>query len=147
VLSSPPVCIGLTMRVVCRQRSIYSIPVVACSRLRSSPQYRSWKAPSHIFHSTRSVSLCQDGFPNRRCYSIDRNASPSFEDVYIREVDLEDFEDYTIGGYNPTVIGDHFHDGRYEVVPQAWVQWLFNKLACPGQTFATLCLVEDPSCR
>jgi serine/threonine protein kinase len=29
---------------------------------------------------------------------------------------LEDFEDYAIGGYHPAIIGDTFHDGRYEVV-------------------------------
>ncbi|KAK3386145.1 kinase-like domain-containing protein [Podospora didyma] len=45
------------------------------------------------------------------------DASPPLrKNVYIPEVDLEDFEDYTIGGYHPTIIGDTFHDGRYEVV-------------------------------
>ncbi|KAI1109260.1 kinase domain-containing protein [Nemania sp. NC0429] len=38
------------------------------------------------------------------------------EKVYISEVDLEDFEDYRIGGFHPTKIGDTFHHDRYEIV-------------------------------
>ena len=45
------------------------------------------------------------------------HASPPLRDhVYIPEADLEDFEDYAVDGYHPTLIGDTFHDGRYEVV-------------------------------
>jgi hypothetical protein len=139
VLSYPPIlmCIELTMRVVSWQNSIYSIPIVACSRLRASSQYCPWKAQLHVLHSSRAfsgASLNQKSFPNQhqRSYSMVNNASPLHEDVYIPEVDLEDFEDYTIGGYHPTVIGDHFHDGRYEVV---------HKLGFGG--YSTIWLARD----
>jgi serine/threonine protein kinase len=36
--------------------------------------------------------------------------------VYIPDFDIEDFEEYRVGGYHPTVIGDVFDNGRYEVV-------------------------------
>ncbi|KFY91104.1 hypothetical protein V498_05693 [Pseudogymnoascus sp. VKM F-4517 (FW-2822)] len=123
------------MRLVCWQHSIYSIPVVACSRLRSSLQYRSWKDPPQLCHSPHSFSCTtpsQKRFPHRHSYSISSNASPLYEDVYIPEVDLEDFEDYTLGGYHPTVIGDQFHNGRYEVV---------HKLGFGG--YSTIWLAQD----
>ncbi|KAJ8126402.1 hypothetical protein O1611_g7237 [Lasiodiplodia mahajangana] len=45
------------------------------------------------------------------------NTSPLHEEgVYVPEIDLEDFESYTVGGYHPTKIGDTFHHSRYEVV-------------------------------
>ena len=45
------------------------------------------------------------------------NASTSREeDVYVSEIDLEVFENYTIEGYHPTKIGDTFHRDRYQVV-------------------------------
>lgn len=47
-------------------------------------------------------------------------------------MDLEDFEDYTLGGYHPTVIGDQFHNGRYEVV---------HKLGFGG--YSTIWLAQD----
>ena len=46
----------------------------------------------------------------------DNAFSPSREQIYVPEIDLEDFEDYTSGGYHPTIIGETFHNGRYEVV-------------------------------
>lgn len=52
--------------------------------------------------------------------------------VYIPEVDLEDFEDYTTGGFHPVVIGDTFQDGRYEVV---------HKLGFGG--YSTIWLAQD----
>lgn len=119
----------LTMRLVSWQHPIYSIPVVACSRLRSSFQHRSWKVLSHSYSCTTPR---QKSFPHRRPYSIASNASPRYEDVYIPEVDLEDFEDYIIGGYHPTVIGDYFHDGRYKVV---------HKLGFGG--YSTIWLARD----
>ncbi|KAF6836955.1 protein kinase domain-containing protein [Colletotrichum plurivorum] len=36
-------------------------------------------------------------------------------EVYIPEVDVEDFENYRIGGYHPTVVGETLHN-RYEVI-------------------------------
>lgn len=83
-------------------------------------------------HSYSCTTPRQKSFPHRRPYSIASNASPRYEDVYIPEVDLEDFEDYIIGGYHPTVIGDHFHDGRYEVV---------HKLGFGG--YSTIWLARD----
>lgn len=47
-------------------------------------------------------------------------------------MDLENFEDYTLGGYHPTVIGDQFHNGRYEVV---------HKLGFGG--YSTIWLARD----
>ncbi|KAK4034733.1 protein kinase dsk1 [Parachaetomium inaequale] len=38
------------------------------------------------------------------------------EKVYLPDHDIEDIEEYRAGGYHPTVIGDVFHNGRYEVV-------------------------------
>ncbi|KAF2458135.1 kinase domain-containing protein [Lineolata rhizophorae] len=52
--------------------------------------------------------------------------------VYIPEIDLEDFEDYTIGGYHPIVIGDTFQHGRYHVV---------HKLGFGG--YSTIWLADD----
>ena len=61
------------------------------------------------------------------------NASPLHEeDVYVPEIDLENFEDYTIGGYHPTKIGDTFHHNRYEVV---------HKLGFGG--YSTIWLARD----
>lgn len=57
---------------------------------------------------------------------------PLHEDVYIPEVDLENFEDYAVGGFHPTVIGDTFHNGRYEVA---------HKLGFGG--FSTVWLARD----
>ncbi|RYC60332.1 hypothetical protein CHU98_g5878 [Xylaria longipes] len=54
------------------------------------------------------------------------------DDVYVPEIDLEDFEDYTIGGYHPTKIGDTFHHDRYEVV---------HKLGFGG--YSTIWLARD----
>jgi serine/threonine protein kinase len=47
-------------------------------------------------------------------YSI--NAPLPYEHIYIPVVDLEKFENYADGGYHSTVVGDHFYNGRYEVV-------------------------------
>ncbi|KAF1960869.1 hypothetical protein CC80DRAFT_489109 [Byssothecium circinans] len=46
------------------------------------------------------------------------NESQSPQLVYVPEVDLEGFEEYTIGGYHPITLGDTFQDGRYQVVHQ-----------------------------
>lgn len=69
----------------------------------SSPPY---------FHSV----FGQQGSPDRWSHSLANDISQPFEAVYIPEVDLEDFEEYTIGGYHPIAIGDTFQDGRYHVV-------------------------------
>lgn len=61
------------------------------------------------------------------------NASPSHEeDVYVPEIDLEDFEGYTVGGYHPIKIGDTFHHSRHEVV---------HKLGFGG--YSTIWLTRD----
>jgi hypothetical protein len=36
--------------------------------------------------------------------------------VYVLDYDYEHFERYIVGGFHPTVIGDTFDNGRYEVV-------------------------------
>jgi hypothetical protein len=48
--------------------------------------------------------------------TIAENAPHRQETVYVPNIDLEDFEEYSLGGYHPSVIGDLFHDGRYEVI-------------------------------
>ncbi|KFY43350.1 hypothetical protein V495_04012 [Pseudogymnoascus sp. VKM F-4514 (FW-929)] len=68
----------------------------------------------------------------QRPYSIASNAPPPYEHIYIPEVDLENFEDYADGDYHPTVVGDHFHNGRYEVV---------HKLGFGG--YSTIWLARD----
>ena len=64
-------------------------------------------------------------------HSMAMPSQPS-EAVYIPEVDLEYFEDYTIGGYHPISIGDTFQDGRYQVV---------HKLGFGG--YSTIWLARD----
>lgn len=68
-----------------------------------------------IQHCLRGVwiqTCCQT--PQRRW--ISGNADPRRAQVYHQEPDLEDFENYATGGYHPTVVGDTFHNDRYEVV-------------------------------
>ncbi|OAA37002.1 Protein kinase domain containing protein [Metarhizium rileyi] len=60
------------------------------------------------------------------------NTSRQSEAVYIPEVDLEDFESYTIGGYHPIVIGDTFQKGRYKIA---------HKLGFGG--YSTIWLTRD----
>ncbi|SMR62114.1 unnamed protein product [Zymoseptoria tritici ST99CH_1E4] len=60
------------------------------------------------------------------------NASAPRERTYDREVDVEDLEEYSPGGYHPVVIGDTFHDGRYHVV---------HKLGYGG--YSTIWLARD----
>lgn len=65
-------------------------------------------------------------------YAMTDNTSRHSEAVYIPEVDLEDFESYTIGGYHPIVIGDTFKKGRYKVA---------HKLGFGG--YSTIWLARD----
>ena len=37
------------------------------------------------------------------------------ENVYLPNVELEYLDEYRVGGYHPTIIGDTFHGSRYEV--------------------------------
>ena len=60
------------------------------------------------------------------------NTSYLPELVYIPETDVEDFEDYTIGGFHPILIGDTFQDGRCEVI---------HKLGYGG--YSTIWLARD----
>ncbi|KAK2591041.1 hypothetical protein QQS21_011273 [Conoideocrella luteorostrata] len=65
-------------------------------------------------------------------YTLASNLSERYETVYVPEVDLEDFEKYTIGGYHPIVIGDSFQNGRYKIV---------HKLGFGG--YSTIWLTRD----
>lgn len=60
------------------------------------------------------------------------DASQPSRALYIPEVDLEDFEEYTPGGYHPITIGDAFQDGRYQVI---------HKLGFGG--YSTIWLAQD----
>jgi hypothetical protein len=48
--------------------------------------------------------------------TIAENEPQREETVYVPNIDLEDFEEYSLGGYHTTVIADLFRDGRYEVI-------------------------------
>ncbi|RMD45051.1 hypothetical protein DV735_g99, partial [Chaetothyriales sp. CBS 134920] len=65
-------------------------------------------------------------------YTMANNASRPLEPVSIPEMDLENFEAYTVGGYHPIVIGDTFQKGRYTVV---------HKLGFGG--YSTIWLTRD----
>ncbi|KAK4040217.1 protein kinase dsk1 [Parachaetomium inaequale] len=54
------------------------------------------------------------------------------EKVYFPNIDVENLEGYMVGGYHPTVIGDSFHEGRYEIV---------HKLGFGG--YSTIWLARD----
>ncbi|KAL2018690.1 hypothetical protein VTK56DRAFT_525 [Thermocarpiscus australiensis] len=54
------------------------------------------------------------------------------EKVYFPNIDVENLEEYRIGGHHPTVIGDTFHEGRYEIV---------HKLGFGG--YSTIWLARD----
>jgi len=60
------------------------------------------------------------------------NTNPWPERVYVSDIEVENLEEYRIGGYHPTVIGDTFHEGRYEVV---------HKLGFGG--YSTIWLARD----
>jgi serine/threonine-protein kinase SRPK3 len=60
------------------------------------------------------------------------NSSERHETVYAPEVDLEDFENYTTGGFHPIIIGDSFQNGRYKIV---------HKLGFGG--YSTIWLTRD----
>ncbi|KPM39875.1 hypothetical protein AK830_g6695 [Neonectria ditissima] len=103
--------------VLWRHRT-HTIPV-ARSRLPSYPGRFSWNASSCILRRSPPsfrTAHSQRGVPYRRAYSVANNAFPSHDEVYLPGIDLENLENYTPGGYHPTLLGDAFHNGRYEVV-------------------------------
>ena len=108
------------------------------SHLGSFPHLTSFKHRRHIFSSSQQPRAVHAAFFNqrwllqRRSSSIASNPHHLPDDVYIREVDLEEFEAYTDGGYHPIVIGDTFYNGRYEVV---------HKLGFGG--YSTIWLARD----
>ena len=61
-----------------------------------------------------------------------RIAMDSRSYIYYPEVDVEDLEEYTPGGFHPTSIGDVFDDGRYTIV---------HKLGFGG--YSTIWLARD----
>lgn len=56
----------------------------------------------------------------------------SGEDIYLPEIDVEELEEYALGGYHPTLIGDTFRDGQYTIV---------HKLGYGG--YSTIWLAHD----
>lgn len=52
--------------------------------------------------------------------------------VYLPNMEVENLEEYRVGGFHPTVIGDAFHSGRYEVA---------HKLGFGG--YSTIWLARD----
>lgn len=43
------------------------------------------------------------------------NAPHSTGRVYVQDPDLEELEDYSVGGFHPIIIGNVLNDGRYEI--------------------------------
>jgi hypothetical protein len=56
--------------------------------------FRSWSTTTHAYQPLKDVD----------------------EGVDLLDAELEDPDDYAVGGYHPTVIGDAFHNRRYEIV-------------------------------
>ena len=54
------------------------------------------------------------------------------EKVHLPNMEVENLEEYRVGGYHPTIIGDTFHGGRYEVA---------HKLGFGG--YSTIWLARD----
>lgn len=107
-----------TMSSIWWQHRFRVIPI-ARSRPRSYTKHFSWNALPGILHWPESLSRITYSlkrFPHRGTFSTACNVFPSYECVYFPEVGLEDFENYTIGGYHPTSIRATFQNGRYEIV-------------------------------
>lgn len=68
---------------------------------------------SHIRHSYPHTiaSRC----PSRSSSTMAENAPHSTGRVYVQDPDLEELEDYSVGGFHPIIIGDVLNDGRYEI--------------------------------
>ena len=118
---SPVSSAGHAMRASFGPKRPGSSVIVSLGRAFISASYAFPTLSSSIrsfFRATHNYTFCRRGFPHqRRACSVASNASPSREeDVYVFEIDLEDFEHYTIGGYHPTKIEDTFHRDRYQVV-------------------------------
>jgi serine/threonine-protein kinase SRPK3 len=119
------------MRVLWRQQRIKT-GFVPRTRLQSSSRQfnRRKNCPPNILLRPRFPAVFRPPFGT---FSLPSQASPPLhEDVYIPDIDLENFEDYAVGGFHPTVIGDTFHNGRYEVA---------HKLGFGG--FSTVWLARD----
>lgn len=90
----------------------------------------------HLHVSTLSSLSCRTLLsprqtrPSRSSFTMASNTRP--EKVYFPNIDVENLEEYRIGGYHPTVIGGTFHEGRYEVV---------HKLGFGG--YSTIWLARD----
>ncbi|KAK3293795.1 uncharacterized protein B0H64DRAFT_173130 [Chaetomium fimeti] len=64
----------------------------------------------------RAISNNRQFTPSRSSFTMTGSTERRPEKVYFPNIDVENLEEYRIGGYHPTVIGDTFHVGRYEVV-------------------------------
>jgi serine/threonine protein kinase len=125
------------MRIVWKSSRIRVVPTARVN-LRSFSRRAFGESASRIVclssWTGQGFNFGQQGLPIRSSHSgsmVNSDSQPH-DDVYIPEVDLEDFEEYRIGGYHPTVIGDSFRDGRYEVV---------HKLGYGG--YSTIWLARD----
>ncbi|KAG8162661.1 hypothetical protein KVR01_007139 [Diaporthe batatas] len=87
-------------------------------RLRAS-RFVATQNSNGCFQSPINLSAAAAGRRPRPVSAMTTPTQPpdsSVEDVYFPEADVEDFEQYRIGGYHPTLINDYFRDGRYAVV-------------------------------
>lgn len=51
----------------------------------------------------------------RKLSSKTESALKQYQDIYVAELDVEDFENYVPGGYYPVSIDDTFQGGRYRI--------------------------------
>lgn len=110
-----------------------------------------WRALGQLWPSSASTcDVCK-----RSCHSVSTIFAPSqkfirptasrsvatiparvlyapTDDIYFPEDDVEDLEQYRVGGYHPTLINDSFQGGRYTVV---------HKLGYGG--YSTIWLARD----
>lgn len=108
----------------------------ACTSSRSGPgivcSSSPWTGPGpRAIFGQRGVRI-QLSHSSSTANNDSHSHSQAPRHVYVPEYGVEDLEEYRVGGYHPTVLGDHFRDGRYEVV---------HKLGFGG--FSTIWLARD----
>lgn len=122
-------CLRSTMRRQSSSRKLSHFHIIsgACGHLRLNSHSFYWRANSHFsvplhvlplpsLTSPCSAILSQRQAPSRASSTIADNAGRQHERIYFPNIEVENLEEYRVGGYHPTVVGDTFHEGRYEIV-------------------------------
>ena len=60
----------------------------------------------------RSIGIRSEDHKISRYYAVTAQANNAFD----CDVDTEPLKRYQKGGYHPTHLGDHFKDGRYQII-------------------------------